>query len=236
MSFGVGDDATSPPSSSERQQRHGSELEALARQIRDLLQEQRDIANRPAPFYRKHRTLIIAIAALGLLCIVDFPDDRLGGASVVARNGSKLSIVKLSEVSVDATDSDLLFFGAPAPQRLIPERIGLVQLWVLEAWKGDVRYATSRIFIVREENGVKMKEIALDGHTKLRVVIPFESENDPIRKSAAMHYGLAIDGQIVPLNQFIREDGSGSLMIAATPRIGYERFASNLSRAWDLLF
>jgi len=221
----------------EPQNRETPEQIKLLKEIRNLLKSQQP---RFKPWWQK-RILWMFAAGLILLCFIQFPSEANRKADMVITSGSELKLFILPEPNWEK-----LGLHAIPNFRKVPGEMSLGMyvntLLQLNLTRQGRSYMQSGIRVSRLETELKIdlhSNPIINGPTK--IVIEPIGKNDVTElkmiNSIIRNYGIEADGRRLPLYQFIdTKTMKGHVVVETRSPIGYQRFLSNLERAFNLAY
>ncbi len=237
-----GDMATDEEPANHKAQTTGQDQDSLTvlREIRDLLR-----VKLPEPLPKKSswwswKWLVWIAVLLGALFFLDFPSESRSRADLLVLNGTEFSIVKLPE-------PDWNVVGVrPSPEYWrvpnLKPNVSVNSLWDFSLYHQGRRYKHSAIRMVRRNDepliDLLSPPVRINGPTTiiLNPISEFKDDDWLMATRIVRTHAVKADDQIVPLAQLIDPTNhSGRLVVETKPRIGWERFESNLSRAFGLL-
>jgi len=215
------------------------ENQFVLRQIRDLLRERLSPPAPKKPWWRSGKLPWIA-SLLVALCFLDFPSESRMKADLIVYNGTELSLIKLPE-------PDWTTLGVrPSPEfwRVPNLRQGVIvdSLWDFSLFRQGRRYKHSAIRVIQNKDEPSadflQPPVRIQGPTVILVarIGEFNDDRTILANTILPTHALKWGDEFVPLTQVMEpKNDTGNLIVEIKPRIGWERFESNLNRAFGLL-
>lgn len=223
-----------------RSQSDAQETFALLCEIRDLLSARLPEPLQKKPWWRPRKWFVWTAFLMIALFFLDLPTESQRNADLVVLEGTELSIVKMPEPDWDAVGvrPSAEYWRLP---KLEPNA-RVDTLWEFSLYRQGRRYKQSGIRVV-QSNGETLVDllsppVRVDGPTRIVInpISEFQDDRKLMGNRIVRIHALKAGNRIVPLHRLIDpSDQSGSFTLEAKPKVGWERFKSNLSLAFGLL-
>ena len=208
----------------------------VLKDILSILEERLPIESKKRKYFRLAKPIIWTLLLTASLFLVDFPDSARKKADVVVYDGQAIELVKLTPKDFN--------IELPPDYLLVPPigaNMSIVSPYQVALHRDGHRYARGYIRVKR--NGDVMEtdlspELVIKGGARLTVseMKIAKAENSLLPGVVARSHGLKLGESKIPLlNIMDGPDFKGYLVVEVKPRIGIERFKSNLGMFFGLL-